>query len=293
MEYRVLQYFLAVAQEENISRAAEALHLTQPTLSRQIAQLEEELGTQLFIRGKRTVLTDAGMMLRKKAEEVSCLMDAIKIDFQTRKDMAGQIRIGSGIYAGSNALLSHIPKFMEQFPQVAFDIYTASADLLKERMDHGLLDFAIMQEPIDISSYDYLRLPEKDEWGLLMRAAAPFAKKAAITREEVRDIKLITSRRAIVQGELKNWLGNIDFHATVTTNLNGNILPVIEAGDFCMVTLQGAVNKYDPARFAFVPFSPSLSTTIVLAWKKLSPVFGPAAEFLNYVRSILSANAEG
>lgn len=292
MEYRVLQYFLAVAQEENISRAAEALHLTQPTLSRQIAQLEEELGAQLFIRGKRTVLTDAGMMLRKKAEEVSYLMDAIKIDFQTRKDMAGQIRIGSGIYAGSNALLALVPDFMKQFPQVSFDLYTASADLLKERMDHGLLDFAIMQEPIDISNYDFLRLPEKDEWGLLMRASSPFAKQDAITRDDVGKINLITSRRAVIQGELRNWLGSADFKKMVTTNLNGNALPVIEAGDYSLMTIRGAVCKYDPARFAFVPFYPALTTTTVMAWKKMNPIFGPAAEFLNFIRSILPVNTD-
>lgn len=292
MEYRVLQYFLAVAQEENISRAAEALHLTQPTLSRQIAQLEEELGAPLFVRGKRTVLTDAGMMLRKKAEEVAYLMDAIKMDFQTRKDMAGEIRIGSGIYAGGNALLSHIPEFMEEFPHVTFDVYTASADLLKERMDHGLLDFAIMQEPIDIGNYDFLRLPEKDEWGLLMRAASPYAGKDGITRADIRKLKLITSRRAVIQGELQNWLGKGGVHISVTTNLNGNSLPIIEEGDYCMMTLRGATCKYDPARYAFVPFSPRLETTTVLAWKKLSPVFGPAAEFLSFIRGILGAHTE-
>lgn len=292
MEFRVLQYFLAVAQEENISRAAEMLHLTQPTLSRQIAQLEEELGAPLFIRGKRTVLTDAGMMLRKKAEEVSFLMDAIKIDFQTRKDMAGQIRIGSGIYAGSNDLFSRLPDFLAQFPNVSFDIYTASADLLKERMDHGLLDFAIMQEPIDIGSYDFLRLPVRDEWGLLMSTSSPYAEKESITRADIKKIKLITSRRAIIQGELQNWLGDADFHIAVTTNLNGNSLPILESGDLCMMTIRGATEMYDPARFTFVPFSPALSSSTVLAWKKLNPVFGPAAEFLSYVRGILGMHTE-
>ncbi len=286
MEFRVLQYFLTIAQEESISRAAEVLHLTQPTLSRQIAQLEEELGAPLFVRGRRTVLTEAGMMLRKKAQEVSFLMDTIKSDFQNRKDMSGVIRLGSGIYAGSNDLLSQLPDFMNKYPNVHFDIYTATADLLKERLDHGLLDFAVLQEPIDIGSYDFMRLPVKDEWGLLMDAAHPLAQKPAIAKSDLKGLRLIASRRAPIQGELKNWLGNETLPLASTVNLNGNAIPLLANSFACIITLRGAVDRYDPARFTFVPLTPALTTTTVLAWKKMNPVFGPAAEFLQYVKSI-------
>lgn len=286
MEFRVLQYFLTIAQEESISRAAEVLHLTQPTLSRQIAQLEEELGAPLFVRGRRTVLTEAGMMLRKKAQEVSFLMDTIKSDFQNRKDMSGVIRLGSGIYAGSNELLSHLPDFMKKYPNVHFDIYTATADLLKERLDHGLLDFAVLQEPIDIGSYDYMRLSAKDEWGLLMDSHHPLAGAKGIKKEDLQGLRLIASRRAPVQGELKNWLGEEPLTLATTVNLNGNAIPLLADGFACIITLRGAVDRYDPARYAFVPLTPQLTTTTVLAWKKLNPVFGPAAEFLQYVKTI-------
>lgn len=285
MEFRVLQYFLTIAQEESISRAAEVLHLTQPTLSRQIAQLEEELGTPLFIRGRRTVLTEAGMMLRRKAEEVSFLMDAIKTDFLSRKDMSGEVRIGSGIYAGSTEFLHCVPRFMEMYPNVRFDIYTAAADLLKERLDHGLLDFAILQEPIDIGGYDFLRLPTKDEWGFLVQAGSPLGQKKGITKEDLAKLRIMTSRRAPVQGEFRNWLGDTAVKIYGTGNLSGNMLPFVNAG-YAWLTIRGAVNMYDPARYTFVPLVPMLTTTTVLAWKKLQPVFGPAGEFLSYVRSL-------
>lgn len=284
MEFRVLQYFLTIANEESISRAAEVLHLTQPTLSRQIAQLEEELGAPLFVRGRRTVLTEAGMMLRKKAQEVSFLMDSIKTDFASRKDMSGVIHIGSGVYAGSNAVLAGLPLFMNRYPNVQFDIYTATADLLKERLDHGLLDFAVLQEPIDIGSYDYVRLREKDEWGLLVTVDHPLASYEAVTKNDLKGLRLILSRRGAVQGEFKNWLGNTVLPLAATINLNGNSLPLLTDGYAAVVTIRAAVEQYDPKRYRFIPLNPTLTTTTVLAWKKLNPVFGPAAEFLRYIQ---------
>lgn len=286
MEFRVLQYFLTIAQEESISRAAEVLHLTQPTLSRQIAQLEEELGAPLFVRGRKTVLTEAGMMLRKKAQEVSFLMDTIKSDFLSRKDMSGVIRLGSGVYAGSNELVSFFPDFMKKYPNVHFDIYTATADLLKERLDHGLLDFAVLMEPIDIGSYDYMRLSQKDEWGLLMDAHHPLAGREGIRKEDLKGLRLIASRRAPVQGELKNWLGQEAIQLATTVNLIFNTVPLMKDGFACNITLRGAVTNYDPQQFKFVPFQPALTTTTVLVWKKLNPIFGPAAEFLSYIKNM-------
>ena len=287
MEFRVLQYFLTVAQEESISRAAEVLHVTQPTLSRQIAQLEEELGAELFVRGKKTVLTEAGLMLRRKAEEVAFLMDGIKMDFQSRKDLSGVIHIGSGVYAGSRALLARAGDFLERFPKVRLDVYTGTADLLKERLDHGLLDFAVLQEPIDIGSYDYIRLPEKDRWGIITSADAPWAEKAAVTEEEIRRMRLITSRRPSVMGEFNNWAKGGALQPVMTINLADNALPLVEDGTASILTLEVIMADLDPARFRFIPLAPGLTTTTVLAWKKLSPVFGPSRELLKYVRSCL------
>ena len=283
MEFRVLQYFLTVAREESISRAAEIIHVTQPTLSRQIAQLEEELGAPLFVRGKKTTLTEAGVMLRKKAEDIEFLMDTIKADFRSRKDVVGEIRIGSGIYAGSNAFLEKLPEFTARYPKVRFDIYTASADLLKERLERGLLDFAVMQEPIEIGNADFIRLPDRDVWGFLMAADAPLANASGISRKDLQGHHIMTSRRASIQGEFKNWLAEELPDIVVTCNLSGNMLPFLR-DDYMLLTIEGAVEKLDPARFRFVPLTPRLTTSTVLVWKKLNPVFGPAKVFLKFLK---------
>lgn len=285
MELRVLQYFLAVAQEESISRAAEMLHVTQPTLSRQISQLEEELGAPLFTRGRRTRLTEAGMMLRRKAEEVAFLMDSIEEDFRSRSDIAGTVRIGSGIYAGGLSVMRNLSGFMAMYPKVRFDIYTATADILKERLDHGLLDFVIMQEPIDIGSYDYIRLFTKDRWGLLVSASSPLAGKDSVTRDDMKGIRYMMSGRAAVQGEVAAWLGEAPA-PVMTGNLSSNLLPLAESGFAGLLTLEAAAEALDPARFRFLPLEPVMETTVVLAWKKLSSFSGSAQAYAEYVRTI-------
>ncbi len=283
MEFRVLKYFLAVAREESISRAAEVLHVTQPTLSRQIAQLEEELGAPLFTRGKRTTLTEAGVMLRKKAEDILFLAEEIETDFKTRQDVVGEIRIGSGVYAGSNAFLEKIPAFQKKYPGVRFDIYTASAEVLKDRLDHGLLDFAVMMEPIEIGSHDFLRLPEKDIWGILMAVESPLASQESIAVEDLRGRKILMSRRAILQGEFKNWLKGENPDIVDTFNLCGNVLSFVREG--CLIlSIEGVMRDFDPARYTFRPLSPALETSTVLAWRKLNPVFGPAKVFLEFLK---------
>ena len=283
MEFRVLKYFLAVAREESISRAAEVLHVTQPTLSRQIAQLEEELGASLFMRGKRTTLTEAGVMLRKKAEDILFLAEEIETDFKTRQDVVGEIRIGSGVYAGSNAFLEKIPAFQKKYPGVRFDIYTASADLLKDQMDRGLLDFAVMMEPIEIGSHDFIRLPEKDVWGVLMSPKSPLAQKETVTPQDLKGKTVLMSRRAILQGEFRNWMKAEIPDIAVTYNLLSNALPFARKGAL-LLTIEAATVNLDPARYTFRPLASALTTSTVLAWRKLNPVFGPAKVFLKFLK---------
>ncbi|MBQ8698051.1 MAG: LysR family transcriptional regulator, partial [Schwartzia sp.] len=177
MEIRVLRYFLAVVREQNISRAAESLHLTQPTLSRQLAELEAELGQPLFERGRRLALTEAGVMLRHRAEEAVALGDRIEADFRQAEDVGGTIAIGSGVYAAGAEVIRSLAEFSLRYPKVQYEIYTNSADTLRERLDAGLLDFALLQEPIDVAHYDYFRLPPKDVWGLFTLAGGALAKK--------------------------------------------------------------------------------------------------------------------
>ena len=185
MELRVLQYFLTVVREENISRAADVLHVTQPTLSRQISQLEEELGKQLFVRGKHLTLTDAGIMLRRRAEEVVQLMGKIDEEFREQEEVTGIISIGSGGQFSAAALPEIMEGFRKKYPKVQYEFYTNSANHIKEQLDRGLLDFGLLLEPIDIGKYDYLRMPEVERWGIFMRKDDPLAQKESITRDDL------------------------------------------------------------------------------------------------------------
>lgn len=167
MELRVLQYFLMVAREENITRAAELLHITQPTLSRQLMQLEEELGVTLFHRGKRRItLTADGMLLRRRAEELVSLAEKTVTEL-SRSDnvLSGTVAIGSGEYKSTSFLATLIQDFQQAHPQVQFQIYSGTADNIQERIAHGLLDLGLLQEPVDISRYSFVRLPVQEEWG--------------------------------------------------------------------------------------------------------------------------------
>ncbi|MCM1088911.1 MAG: LysR family transcriptional regulator [Muribaculaceae bacterium] len=287
MELRTLQYFLAVVREENISRAADYLHLTQPTLSRQIAQLEEELGTQLFIRGRHLTLTDAGIMLRHRAEEVVSLMDKIESEFEEQSEVGGIITIGSGGLGALQMLPAVMDSFRQRYPKVQYRFYTNSTDFIKERLDQGLLDFGLLLEPIDISKYDYIRMKEKERWGVLMRTDNPLASKEHITRDDLMGQPLITTERLPLQKELENWMGGdfskLDIFATY--NVITNVTMLISSGVASALTIEGAVSLFGGG-LVFRPLYPELSMTSVLAWKKFQPGFGVAGKFLEYFRSM-------
>ena len=289
MELRVLQYFLAVVREENISRAAESLHVTQPTLSRQMAQLEEELGTPLFIRGKHLTLTDAGVMLRRRAEEVVSLINKIESEFEEQNEVGGIISIGSGGLSAVEFLLPAMQSFREKYPKVQFQFYTNSAEYVKERLDQGLLDFGLLLEPIDITKYDYLRMPAKEKWGLLLRSDSPLAEKEYITHDDLQSIPLITTDRLSLQNELQHWLGKpfseLDIFATY--NIITNVAMLVNSGAASALTIEGAVNLFGSDKLTFKPLFPELSMTSVLAWKKFQPSFGASGKFLEYLKTML------
>ena len=285
MELRVLRYFLAVAEEENISRAADSLHITQPTLSRQLADLENELGKTLFIRGRHLSLTEEGVMLRRRAEEVISLIDKIHSDFQQCDDVAGSVNIGSGVYSASSTLIRSIEKFSSLYPNVNFEIYTNSADTLQEKLNQGILDFALLQEPIDIANYDFIRMHDKDIWGLFMRSDSPLSQKSSISRQDLTGRRLCSARRLHARREIEHWLGDTsDLNIISVHNLIDNALPLVIDGFADVITIQGAVEHYDPNKVTFRPFKPILETSVVLVWKKFSPIFGAAKAFLNFVK---------
>lgn len=258
MDIRVLQYFLTVAREETISGAAEVLHMTQPPLSRQLKELENELGKQLFIRGKRIKLTKDGMLLRKRAEEIVSLMEKTRAEVSA----SGEAVSGDG-----------------------YDV--------TERLDRGLIDFGTIIEPIDVSRYDSLRLPRPDVWGLLMKKDAPLAEKEAVRPEDLRGIPLISSRQLAGENGLSGWLGySCDkLRIAATGNLVNTLCLLAEEGAGYVFTLDGVVDFTSHSRLCFRPLEPRMESWMYLIWKKYQ-VFSAASElFLSSLKKMLSAES--
>lgn len=292
MEVRVLRYFLTVVQEENLSKAAEVLYITQPTLSRQISQLEEELGTVLFVRGKKLILTDDGILLRRRAEEIVQMIDKTEREFgEAENHIGGTISIGMGGLYSFGELTGIISEFKHNYPKVQFEFYTNSADYVKERLDKGLLDFGLLLEPVDIEKYDFIRMEVKERWGLLVQADSALAKKPYITKDDLKDIPIITTNRISLQKEFSNWLGT-DFgelNIFGTYNLLINAAKLVRAGIANALTIEGSVDMYDTNIMVFKPLMPELTMTSVLAWKKFQPTSRAVNKFLEQVKSALKA----
>ena len=209
MEIRVLRYFLAVVQEESITKAAELLHITQPTLSRQIAQMEEEMGVKLFDRGTRKiVLTNEGMLLRRRAEEILELVEKTEQELAEQDErVEGTVSLGCGDLAAVQVLPDLIRGFHERYPAVTFDLYTATADHVKERMDRGVTDIGLLLEPIDKEKYDYIGLNCREQWVVVIPPDSPLAELDAVSPKDLRGLPLILPHRLNVQSELARWFG--------------------------------------------------------------------------------------
>ena len=285
MELRVLKYFLVVAREENITKAAALLHVTQPTLSRQLMQLEEELGVKLFRRGKYHVsLTDDGMLLRRRAQEIVELAEKTEQEFQ-RKDgeLAGDISIGTGESNSMTALSRKIAAFRREHPLVRFHIYSATADEIQERLEKGLLDLGMLSEPVDIGRYEFTRLPKREQWGVWVDREHPLAAKECVTSGDLLGVPLLLPRRERVRQELAGWFGD-DFEkveVAATYNLILNAANMIRNGvGAALGFLIGNLSD----ELKFVPLSPPLETGSVLVWKKDQAFSSAAAEFLRRLK---------
>ena len=272
MELRVLRYFLTVAREGNITKAAEILHITQPTLSRQLMELEEELRTNLFMRGKRHItLTNEGLLLNQRAKEIIELADKTEREFMEQKNLIGGV-ISIGCVESMAALV--LPELLEAFsmkyPQVQYDLYNAYADDIKEKLDKGLIDIGLLLEPVERSKYDFIRLPQQERWGVLMQRSDPLAQKEFITLKDISAFPLIIPKRTIVQNEIANWFDD-DYnklHIFATYNLLSNATLLVEKGLVYAVCLQGALSIRDDSATFFVPFTPEHTTKSVLIWQK-------------------------
>ena len=293
MELRVLKYFLAVAREENITKAAEFLHITQPTLSRQLMQLEEELNAQLFIRGKnRIVLTDEGMLLRRRAEEIVDLANKTEKEFLEQDNLVtGEIFIGGGETNAMHILAIKIKEFKEEYPQIKYQFYSGNADDIKERLDKGLIDIGLLTEPVDIEKYEFVRLEQKEVWGILAPKDSKLAAKEYATPQDLLKLPLLSTRRTIVQNEIANWFGQdyeqLDIIATY--NLIYNAAIMVEEGIGYAICLEKLVNINDETKIRFIPFYPPLLTGTVIVWKK-HQIFSPAtARFIEKIKHSLKA----
>ena len=290
MEIRVLRYFLAVVREESITKAAEALHITQPTLSRQLSQMEEEVGVRLFDRGTRKItLTNEGVLLRRRAEEILQLVDTTERELvEQDEQVEGKISIGCGELAAVQMLPELIRTFREKYTCVSFDIFTATADLVKEQMDKGLIDIGLLLEPVDMEKYDFIRLNMKENWVVLMRPDDPLAEKEYITAEDLLPLPLILPRRLNVQSELASWFGDHygNINVAFTSNLCTNSAVMVGAGLAYSLVIEGAV-LWDQSKITYRPLFPALTATSVLAWKRGQPFSPAATKFINQIKCFL------
>ncbi len=281
MDVRVLRYFLAVAREQTISGAAEALHMTQPPLSRQLRELEEELGKQLFVRGKRRVtLTREGMLLRQRAEEIVGLVEKTKAEVAASgAAVSGDVYIGGGETEGMRHIARAVRRVQRRYPDIRFHFFSGDGYDVSERLDRGLIDFGTLIEPIDLSKYDFLRLPRPDVWGLLLRKDHPLAAREVVRPEDLPGLSLIISRQLMDENGLSGWLGTSYERLRVVAagNLVNNLRLLAEEGVGCVITLEGILNLTGDSALCFRPFAPRMESWMYLAWKKYQ-VFSPAAE---------------
>lgn len=292
MEIRVLRYFLTVAREGSITRAANFLHLTQPTLSRQLQDLEKELGQKLFVRGSHNIsLTPEGMILRKRAEEIVDMVDKTESVFRSISDtVSGDIYIGGGETESMKYIAEVIKDMREEYPAIKYHLYSGNAEDVTERLDKGLLDFGILIQPTDLSKYEYITLPSKDVWGVLMKKDSALALKKEIKLDDLYDLPLICSRQVVRRTSVKNdfleWFGgNFEkMNVAATYNLVYNARIMVEEGIGYALTLDKLVNTMHTSNIAFRPLSPKLESGLDIVWKKYQ-IFSPAANlFLSKLR---------
>ena len=295
MELRVLRYFLAVAREETISGAAESLHLSQPTLSRQLMDLEAELGKALFIRGKRKIaLTEEGLLLRKRAQEILELVEKTEAEFLAVDEVvSGDIYIGGGETHALRVIARVIKDLQREHPRIGFHLFSGNAADVTDRLDKGLIDFGVLIEPASVDKYESMRLPDVDTWGVLMRKDSSLAGCEAIVPADLWNLPLICSRQTLEGGEISGWMRRdyekLDIVATYNLVYNASLL--VEEGVGHALCLAGIVNTSGDSPLLFRPLEPRLEARLDIVWKK-HQVFSKAAR-LFLVRLQESFGAQG
>lgn len=285
MEIRVLKYFLAIAKEGSITKAADSLYLTQPTLTRQMQNLEQELGQKLFVRGKyRVSLTPEGLIFKKRAEEIIDLVEKTCAEFaSTNEVIKGDIYIGCGETDSMKYIAAVMKELQNEYPEIKFHIYSGNAEDVTEKLDKGLLDFGVLIQPIDLSKYDYLTLPKKDVWGVIMRKDSPLAAKKVITLKDLLNVPIIASRQMSKkyskESGFLDWFGKEfnNLNIAATYNLLYNAAIMVDAGIGYAVSLDKLADTSEQSSLCFRPLSPKLESGLDIVWKK-NQVFSPAAQ---------------
>ncbi len=292
MEIRVLKYFITIAREQNISAAAEKLHLSQPTLSRQIKDMEDELGKQLFIRGNRKItLTEDGMILRKRAEEILDLVQKAENEIAVSdKLISGEIIIGTGEVDGVRIVAKTAKKLSEQYPNIQYNIISGDSVDIIEKLDKGLIDFAVLVGyAIDISKYHSIKLPNKETWGVLMKNDCVLAQKEYVTAQDLWDKPLIVSRQAIKGKILTDWLEKDISQLNIIAyyNLIYNASLMVEEGLGYALCIDKIINITEDSNICFKPFYPNLEAGMDIVWKKYQVFSRASQKFLEALKQML------
>lgn len=294
MELRVLQYFLAVAREQSISGAAESLHLSQPTLSTQLKNMEEELGKQLMIRGtkgsRKIVLTEEGMILRKRAEEILELVKKTEREISlSDEQVAGDVYIGTGETDTVRIVARTIRTLQKEHPDIRFHISSGNSVYVMEQLDRGLIDFGILYDSQNLSKYDSVKIPDKDIWGVLMRRDSPLAQKDYIEPQDLWDKPLILSRQAAKGSLLADWMqkdfSKLTIAATYNLLFNGSLM--VDEGVGYAVCLDKIINT-SGTNLCFRPLKPRIEAEAYLVWKKYQIFPKAAGIFLERLQKALA-----
>lgn len=282
MEIRVLRYFLEIAREENMTRASERLHVSQPTLSKQMKDLEEELGKKLFRRGSASIhLTDEGMLLRKRAEDILSMVDKTTDEFRAMNEITGgDVYIGCAESHQIRYLAEIIRKFRERYPLLKYHILSGDTVQVAERLDRGLLDFAVIVEPPNLQKYNYIELPVADTWGVVMRKDCPLAKIQSVTVDDLIGYDLISSPQSL-EADFPRWCGEKldELNITGTVNLFYNGTVFVKAGNCLLLTFDRLADTGNESELCFRPLTPTLESKMFIIWKRYQ-IFSPIAELL-------------
>ncbi len=280
MEIRTLRYFLAVAREENMTRAAEFLHVTQPTLSKALKALEDELGKKLFIRRSFSIrLTEEGVLLRNRAEDLISMADKIEQEFISLDDVSGgELYLGLAESYQIRYLARVIREFKTRCPHLHYHITSGDTEQIADKLDKGLLDFLVLAELPDSRKYEYLAFPEKDVWGLVIPESDVLAEKDVIRAQDLKGLPLFCSEQAW-NGEIKTWAGSaypeMKLEGSFRLSYNGSVFA--REGLGYLLTFRHLIDTSKESGLVFRPLYPALETTLYIAWNRYQ-TFTPIAE---------------